>query len=130
MPDCLIWAGARDTHGRAQVFRNGKRMQLHRIVCEKANGPPPTPKHEAAHLCNNGRGGCVEPSHLRWMTRAENAAMRTDMRYGRKLVEEQVRDIRAWAGLVNNKAWIARRYGVSPRLVGQIVNQERWWWLP
>jgi DNA invertase Pin-like site-specific DNA recombinase len=63
------------------------------------------------------------------MTRAENAAMRKDMRRGKKLTEEQVHDIRAWATLINSKTWIAKRYGVSLRLIGQILRKERWWWL-
>jgi hypothetical protein len=104
-------------------------MQVHRLECERVHGPPPTPQHEAAHLCNNGRGGCIEGSHLRWMTRAENAAMRTDMRRGRKLTEEQVRDIRAWATLVKSAPWIAARYGVSEKTVRQIRAGQRWWWL-
>jgi len=104
-------------------------MQVHRIVCEQANGPPPTPKHEAGHLCQNGRGGCVEPSHLKWMTRAENAAMRTDQRYGRKLTEEIVREIRAWKATGVQTKMVADFYGVSPRTVQQIMQGERWWWI-
>lgn len=126
---CVIWTKARDTHGRAQVFRNGKRRQLHRIVCEQTNGPPPTPEHEAGHLCQNGRGGCVAPYHLRWMTRAENAAMRTDQRKGRKITEDAARKIRTLKTAGYRTRDIARCFSVSDRLVNQIGNGERWWWL-
>jgi hypothetical protein len=126
---CIIWPRARDSHGRGQVFRNGKRMQVHRLVCEQAHGAPPTLDHQAAHLCENGRGGCVNPEHLRWMTRAENNAMRTDTRRGRVLSEEDVRDIRAWKTLVYSTKWVADRYGIDPSTVRQIMSGRRWWWL-
>ena len=126
---CIIWPHARDTHGRGQMTRGGKRLQVHRLVCEKVHGPPPTPKHEAGHLCHNGRGGCISGDHLRWMTRAENSAMRRDTRHGRKLTEEQVRDIRAWKTLIRSTKWIAARYGISDDTVRDIVNGKRWWWL-
>src|SRR5690348_15132724 len=50
-----------------------KRMSLiSRLVCEAWHGPPPTPKHEAAHW--NGVRTDNRPSNLRWATGAENAA--------------------------------------------------------
>lgn len=60
------WAGLVNAEGR-QVTRF-----VHRMVCEAWHGPPPTPKHQAAH------GDCDKennrPENLRWATQAENLA--------------------------------------------------------
>lgn len=50
----------------------------HRQACAMAHGPPPSPQHEALHsaVCTTlGRLGrsCINPAHLCWGTRAENA---------------------------------------------------------
>lgn len=71
---CLIWPYSRDNHGRARIAVNGRPQQASRIVCEKAHGAPPTPKHEAAHNCGRGHLGCVNNKHLEWKTHAENQA--------------------------------------------------------
>jgi hypothetical protein len=52
------------------------REAAHRAMCRLIHGNPPTPKHQAAHSCGNGRRGCVHPGHLRWATDAENRAER------------------------------------------------------
>lgn len=71
---CVTWPYSKCTNGYGQVAINGKKVLTHRISCERLNGPPPTPQHEAAHSCGNGHLGCVSPWHLRWLTHAENTA--------------------------------------------------------
>jgi hypothetical protein len=127
--DCLFWPFARDTHGRGQIRWDGKTQQVHPLICEAVHGLRPTPKHETAHSCHQGRQGCVSPRHLRWATRKENIADQPGrQRYGRKLTEDQVRDIRAAVSLFI-PTYVAQRFGVSRRLVVQIRDGERWWWL-
>src|SRR4029079_9771332 len=93
--DCLIWPFARDTHGRGQIFFDGRRRQVHPLVCEGVHGSKPTAKHETAHLCDNGRGGCVNGTHLVWATRRENLAMHPiKARRGRKIADDTARKIR------------------------------------
>ena len=70
--DCLIWPFARDSDGYGQIALDGRVRHVHRIICEKTHGPPPTPTHEAAHSCGNGYLGCVNRRHLRWKTHKEN----------------------------------------------------------
>lgn len=52
---------------------------LERHMCKLKNGDPPTPDHEAAHSCGNGKHGCINPNHLRWATDAENMADTVDI---------------------------------------------------
>lgn len=53
---------------------NRKIIRVARYVCEEANGPPPTPKHNALHDTPNGCIGtlCVNGDHLRWGTQKDN----------------------------------------------------------
>ncbi len=69
--DCLIWPFARDRGGRAN-WANGP--SVCRLICELTYGPAPSVIHQAAHSCGRGDRGCVNPTHLRWATPAENAA--------------------------------------------------------
>jgi hypothetical protein len=80
--ECWPWRGARsrNRNSRRPVIslgprRDGRRpvARVARLICEWANGPAPTPFHEAGHTCPNGeRSECVNPFHLAWMTRHEN----------------------------------------------------------
>jgi len=72
--ECIIWPFARSEKGYALVKRGGKMMRAHRRICEEIYGAPATLRHQAAHRCNNGHLGCVNPKHLRWATPKENMA--------------------------------------------------------
>lgn len=74
--DCLIWPFHRDEKGRARVDVDRHQKNAARVMCEKANGPAPSPEHQAAHSCGKGHEGCVHPGHLLWKTPAENQADR------------------------------------------------------
>lgn len=72
---CWLWTAALINSGRPVVGVGPKSVKLvSRVVCEERHGPPPTPKHYAAHATPNGCVGglCVNPSHLRWATSHEN----------------------------------------------------------
>ena len=76
---CYLWTGALGGNSRSLqgcVGLNRKIKRIPRIVCEETNGPPPTPKHHAAHNTTKGCVGglCVNGGHLRWATAVENAA--------------------------------------------------------
>jgi hypothetical protein len=63
--DCLIWPFGRHKDGYAQGRYPGLPTgRAYRAICELAHGKPPTPEHEAAHTCGQGRAGCVAPGHL------------------------------------------------------------------
>jgi hypothetical protein len=73
---CYLWTGGvrNKGSGRPTVYANGKMIQVSRLICEEAYGPPPTSKHHAAHNTPNGCVGasCVNEAHLRWATAHEN----------------------------------------------------------
>jgi len=135
---CLIWPFHRDSkNGYGQVWNGAKLTWAHRYVCEKVHGPAPDPELEAAHSCGNGHLGCVNPNHLRWATRSENALDRaihgTDIR-GKKnhsavLNEHQVQEIRSLRGVVS-QGELARRFGVDRMTIKAIYTGRSWAWLP
>jgi hypothetical protein len=113
--ECLVWPFGREPTGYCSMGRHGKKFYVHRHVCELVHGAPPTPKHHAAHSCNNGPGGCVSPRHLSWKTNAENQHDRfrsqpVNVRY--KLLPAQVEEIRALRGKEPVQV-TASRFGIS-----------------
>lgn len=122
---CLIWPFAR-VRGYGNVSFEGKLYYAHRVMCELANGPPPTPDHQAAHSCGKGDEGCVHPKHLSWKTQSGNQLDRrqhgtTNASNGwtGKLSWQQVEEIRALKGK-KTQAEIALIYGIGRRNVGAI----------
>jgi hypothetical protein len=74
---CWIWTAAINNARRPMVGVAGNKVALvSRLVCAEAHGPPPSPKHQAAHATPDGCFGdlCVAPHHLRWATNRENQA--------------------------------------------------------
>lgn len=135
--DCLIWPFDRTEQGYARIKPQGNGTRVvPRIVCERIYGDPPTPEHEAAHSCANGHGGCVNPKHLRWATRLENAAdmvihgnsNRGTRAPTARLTPNDVRRIRHLGERMQQKE-IARIYRVSPSTVRKILVRESWAWL-
>lgn len=119
--DCLSWPFSRDPHvGRGRLGYLGKLYWAHRLMCELAHGKPPTPKHQAAHLCGKGHEGCVNPLHLAWQTASENlldrrrhGTVRSNTNGHRGvLTPEQRLQIRALKGK-KTKHEIAKMFGVG-----------------
>ena len=130
--DCILWPYATLNHGHACVGRDYQTTVVTRIICERAYGPPPSAKHEAAHECKNPP--CINKRHLRWDTHQANMIDRirdgTSMR-GRNtpLTEVQVRDIRNRAASGELQKEIAARYGVIQQTVSSIIRGKNWSWL-
>lgn len=135
-PECLIWPFAVKAQGRGGLKLGERDVFAPRLMCELANGPPPTPKHQAAHSCGQGHMGCVHPKHLRWDTRVGNAADRvlhgTDCR-GEKspfavLKEAEVVVIKRLQG-VETQVSLAERFHVSRGAIRSIHSGLSWAWL-
>lgn len=132
--ECLIWPFSR-TCGYGNLYIDGKSALISRLMCEHRHGPPPTPKHEAAHSCGRGPLGCVNGSHLRWATPKENNAdklihgthNRGDRNGTAKLTDADVLAIRSITGISQEE--IARRYGISQVHVSRIKSRDIWAWL-
>ena len=130
--ECLIWPFARNIQG----YGNFRGRGAHRVVCELANGVPPTPDHEAAHNCGNGHLGCVTGSHLEWKTRAEN--MKDKIKHGTsgngeknsmaKLTKTDVLFIRKnYSKLPLDN--LAERFGVHKTNISAVARRKSWAWL-
>lgn len=115
-----------------------RRRYVHASVCSAFHGPKPLPHLEARHL--DGDKSNNAPSNLSWGMRVENR--RDSLNPGHpaprgKLTRQDVETIRELAseppitvreksvGHVNYAA-IARRYDITPRYVGYIVDGEVW----
>lgn len=134
--ECLTWPFSRNDRGCSTISLNGKILRVSRRLCEEVNGPPPTPKHEAAHSCGHGHLACVTKRHLSWKTGAENSADKilhgTSNRGERnpvaKMTESQILQIIALKGSATQRE-IADRFGVHPSTIGGIHNRKSWAWL-
>jgi hypothetical protein len=135
--ECGLWPFGKNTTGYGIISLDGKQMLASRYACERVNGPPPTPKHEAAHLCGNGHLGCVTGKHLVWKTRTENQADRVKHgttnrgeRQGQsKLKEADVRAIRELLANGVPPMRIGAQFGVSDAAIYRIRNGDNWSWL-
>ena len=135
--DCLLWPFGKDRDGYGTICWNGMKRYSHRVICEKIHGRPPSPEHQTAHSCGNGRLGCVNPRHLRWATPKENSAdmidhgrsMRGERHPLSKLTHRETLEIyqRAHSGEVHRI--IAEEFGVSRSMVSMIKSRSRWSWL-
>jgi hypothetical protein len=133
--DCIRWPFAQ-SRGYGTLFLNGKFMRVTRLLCEARHGPPPSPKHEAAHSCGNGHLGCSNRWHLHWATHQENMAdtiahntsTRGERCASAKLKTADVTAIRELYPRMTKQA-LAAMFAVSRRTVASIVQRETWAWL-
>lgn len=72
--DCLIWTGALNSDGYGCIAINAVNFGAHRYAWERANGPIPDGMF-IDHMCYTP--ACVETSHLRLATHAENLGNRS-----------------------------------------------------
>ncbi len=116
------------------VDDSGKRrfLLVHRLVLTVFRGPPPTPRHEAAHL--NGDGGDNRIENLEWTTHRENEAQKeahgTVMRGTRngraQLTPDGVREIRRLLAEGWSEHRVARHVHVGRECVRHVKKQETW----
>lgn len=128
--DCLIFPFPLSQSGYGTFACNKKTDYAHRFMCEKANGPPPTPKHHAAHSCLRGTEGCVNGRHLDWKTNSQNQLDRRAQGTAKngkrwKLTPEDAAEIRAKQG-IEPIASLAKRFGIKDSTVRQIHSGRIW----
>jgi hypothetical protein len=134
--DCLIWAFARNHMGYGHVDFSGVHMTAHRAMCILVHGEPVGEDMHAAHSCRGGYDGCVNPTHLRWDTRAGNFADKlidgTDNRGEKhgcaKITQSDVLEIRALRGKMTQRD-IAEIFEISPAYVCALQARRTWDWL-
>lgn len=134
--ECLVWP-FQTNDGYGQIALDGSNRSVSRMLCEEMYGPPPTPKHEAAHSCGKGDQGCVAKGHLSWKTPKENSADKiihgTTNRGERsptaKITNKQALEIRRLCAQGVKQTTLADQFGVYRSTISRIVSGERWAWL-
>jgi len=131
--ECLIWPHSRAGGRYAKAKIDGKHQLIHRYLCRKIHGDPPSKDHVVRHTCGRGEKGCVTKSHIKWGTRLENEADK--IKHGTKVFGERchnavineqiVREIRALRGKKTQPA-IAAQFGVSISLVCDVQLRKSW----
>lgn len=136
--ECKKWPFSLNANGRGQAQNDdGKRVAVHRLICEKAHGKPPSQKHEAAHSCGKGHEGCVTKGHLSWKTHVENIADKAghgtlpigEKNGSAKITESQAVEIFSLKGREPQRE-TARRFGISQANVCSIQTRRSWFHLP
>lgn len=132
--ECLIWPYGKTSSGYGYLRIEDKMQPVHRFVCEKTHGKPPTSRHEACHSCGKGHEACVNRHHLRWDTHKGNvsdrAAHGTDVagerHGGAKLTDKKVRRILILIGKGWTNKRLAVKFNVSPSAIGHIRSGSTW----
>lgn len=132
---CWEWQAGKTPRGYGRTSVKGHRsLQAHRVAWEVTYGKVPNGL-EVCHKCDNPP--CCNPNHLFVGTHAENMRdavnkrrfpRRPGSRSGRaKLNDEIVNDIRQRyvKGNISQRA-LAREYGVTQRLIWNILHKIAW----
>jgi hypothetical protein len=130
---CILFPFQRSKDGYARITVEGRLVFACRYICERFYGPPPTPKHQAAHSCGRGRDGCVNKRHVSWKTpkdnindKREHGTLLLGSRHPMaKLSEAQVKEIKAKAAEVSRKD-LAAMYGVKLPTINDIMRGTTW----
>ena len=136
---CWLWLGTMSNNGYGVdgigSYRDGTQRQVtaHRLSCEYSHGPAPSPEHQALHKCDVKL--CVNPAHLYWGTRKDNArdAVERGRVGGRPLPGAQngrarltESDARYIISSSESGAALGRRFGISGTQVGYIRSGKSW----
>lgn len=131
---CVYWPFARNSAGYGHRLTGDGHRLVHREVCEAFHGPQPDEREWVAHSCGNGSRGCINPSHLRWASPAENShdtvlhgrSQRGEKMYAAKLTETKVMAIRAHHAAGESMGALARRYSVTASNIRAVVRRKTW----
>ena len=135
--ECLIWPFNRGSGGYAQMMVDGVQTQVCRLICERVNGPEPTPGSHASHSCGKGQDGCINPNHLSWKTPVDNMADKVvhgtwqggENNPAAKLTESDVRLMRLARATMTSKE-LAKQFGVSKDTVNKVISRRAWAHVP
>lgn len=131
---CLIWTAGTDWDGYGTLKVEGRSRRAHRIAYQAANGWPDITGVVIRHDCDTPP--CIEPTHLRPGTTADNNADRqsrgrSDDRRGERcptarLTWQQVASIRELLATGRTHASLGAEFGVSRRAISKIASNETW----
>jgi len=120
---CWRWTGA--TTRKYGVVRMNGQQRAHRVSWTLTYGPIPSGLG-VLHKCDNPP--CVRPDHLFLGTQGDN--VRDAHRKGRypfaKLTAAAALEIRQRAALGEPKKVLARRFGVDPKMIRNVIQRREW----
>jgi hypothetical protein len=129
---CLEYGRARTSAGYGQVWDGFRNLYTHRVMCEAAHGPAPSPRHEALHDCDNPP--CSEPAHLLWGTHGDNlgdmASKGRGPMGGAVLTAADIPTIRRRAAAGESDIAIAADYAVTRTAIHHIRRRTTWKAIP
>lgn len=132
---CWLWTGSAGRRGYGSFSCNGRSMRAHRVSFEMAKGPIPAGLG-VCHKCDTP--ACVNPDHLFAgdqranirdavaKGRVSTAAASAVPRQGRKLSDDQVREILASPA---RQADLARQHGVDKSVIRLIRRRKTYRWV-
>jgi hypothetical protein len=138
--ECWPWLAGKNNKGYGRIYGSAKKRHLsaHRAAWEVTHGKPPADMC-VCHSCDNP--GCCNPAHLFLGTYADNnhdrdrkkrhTALRGQEhpRPGKKLTENDVREIRHRVAVGESQRAVARSKQVAHSTVGDIIRGQTWTWL-
>lgn len=68
---CWVWKSSLDQKGYARMWSGTQSIPAYRFIYTELIGPIP-PNHDLHHVCGNGASGCVNPFHLKPLTRKDH----------------------------------------------------------
>lgn len=133
--DCWIWRGPLNAHGYGMLNHEYKHYRAHRVTLIDASGAAPDGMC-ALHSCDNPP--CVNPAHLRWGTRGDNAAdmevrgrarrvgMTGAINPNARLSDDAVREIRETPHYWGINTELGRRYCVDNSTISKVRKGKAW----
>lgn len=121
----LVWTGRKTAEGYAVMTKNGRQYHAHRYAWERAHGPVPEGM-QVDHICHVR--DCVDLSHLRLASPAQNQANRAGPNRSRKELLPR--------GVSRNGGGFSARVGMggrtfylgtypTPELAAQVASHKR-----
>lgn len=121
--ECLIWVGAGNGVGYGRIWVGGTSIYAHRFAWERENGPiPPKTRVDHREHCDTR---CVEVSHLRLATVAQNGQNRGPGSGGSKTGKRNVYPNGKGFSVKLKKDGEVLRYGTYPTLEEAVQVAEK-----
>lgn len=133
---CWPWAGNRFDKGYGCFLLNGQKVRAHRVAWVTTNGQiPQDGSYHGLCVCHRcDVPACCNPAHLFLGTNADNVADREkknrnspgETNLSAKLTNIKVLEIRSLYATGVPLKRLARRHGVAPKTIRQVIKYETW----
>jgi len=119
---CIIWIRAH-TSGYPRMSIHGQTVSAHAIACIIGNNYIHSQEMEAAHEC--GQPSCVNPLHLKFKSRIDNAADKIEHGTHATIPWEHILKIREqYAKGEKTQSELAKLYNISSSYVSNIITKK------